>query len=177
MLLFGSGMEIKMTIEILSLIVQFLMVLIFFFTVIITMYEIRENNREKIRLISYFTVASSNIDEQFKIGIGITNLGKNLIYITSYGLIFKQRHCESAFDFCHQNILINPGEKIELNNEDMLALFSLDEGEWLFEYEVYIFVDTSRGKRILQDTHNTYLDIAKSLKMRENQTCSDNGKC
>lgn len=162
-----------MTIELLSLIAQFLMVLVSFFTIIITMYEIRENNREKIRLISYFTVASSDIEEQSIIGIGITNLGRNSIYITSYGLIFKQKHHEAAFDFCHQNILMNPGESIELNNGDMLSLFSLDEGEWLFEREVYIFVDTSRGKRIVQDTHNTYLDIAKSLELRKNQMCSD----
>lgn len=162
-----------MTIELLSLIAQFLMVLVSFFTIIITMYEIRENNREKIRLISYFTVASSDIEEQSIIGIGITNLGRNSIYITSYGLIFKQKHREAAFDFCHQNILMNPGESIELNNGDMLSLFSLDEGEWLFEREVYIFVDTSRGKRIVQDTHNTYLDIAKSLELRKNQMCSD----
>lgn len=152
--------------DVLNTIAQFLMVFASFLTIIITMHQIKNNNKENILLNLYVSTgahgSSGKIILTANIEIEISNMSNKIVYINQYGVLLKNGKHNPEYNFCLKNIVINPGEQIKIVNENILELFSTKMKDWKDD-KVFVYVITGRGKKFVKDTGFTYFDVANSI--------------
>lgn len=152
--------------DILNISAQLLMVIASFITIIITLNEIRDSKREKI--IATFGVRCEQSGGKWNmyLGIYITNLSTFPVYIKKCGIKFigkKGEKIDETIIFCDHQFLISPGEAKEIEDENVVALFN-EEMKECMDKRVYVYVMTSRNKKIMKKTEFKYSDIVQQKK-------------